>query len=128
MYSGLQPAMTPLMAIFSTLACAHLGGTAPIISWGARFVAASIALTRSSVGGMIGKPSPHPFSSKKACAAQRSSGISKRSACSAAVVIGLFLHASDAGLLASTRKNPLNVLPRRRCIPRFDVMLLLRLG
>ena len=39
MYSGLHPAMTPLMAIFSTVACAQRGGTEPITSSGLRLVA-----------------------------------------------------------------------------------------
>src|SRR4030095_1050964 len=56
-YSGKQPAMTALMAIFSIEQGAHLGGIGPITSAGSRVVAASIFSTRSIVGGTMGKPS-----------------------------------------------------------------------
>src|SRR4030095_6226306 len=100
MYSGLQPAITALMAIFSTVAWAQRGGTEPITSCPLRLVPASMASTRSSVGGMIGNPSLQPFSSTKACAAQMSSGISKRSAESAA----------DAMYVTSTQTQKVQVL------------------
>src|SRR5215467_14539084 len=56
-YSAKHPAMTALMAIFSIVAGAHLGGIGPMTSCGSRFVPASIFSTRSGVGGTIGKPS-----------------------------------------------------------------------
>src|SRR5262245_12647828 len=56
-YSGRQPAMTALMAIFSIVAGAHLGGIGPMTSCGSRFVPPSIFSTRSGVGGTIGNPS-----------------------------------------------------------------------
>ena len=82
-YCGKQPAITALIAIFSTVAGAQRGGTTPITSCGLRLTAAIIWPTRSSVGGMIGKPSVQPFSSKKALTAQRSSATSTRSDCNA---------------------------------------------
>ena len=56
-YSGKQPAMTALMAIFSMEQGAHLGGIGPITSAGSRLVAAIIFSTRAAVGGTMGKPS-----------------------------------------------------------------------
>src|SRR5688572_11211525 len=56
-YSGKQPAITALTAIFSIEHGAHLGGIGPMISCGSRLVPASIRSTRSGVGGTIGKPS-----------------------------------------------------------------------
>src|SRR5436853_6247373 len=56
-YSGRQPAITALIAIFSIVAGAHLGGMTPITSSGSRLVPSSILPTRSGVGGTIGKPS-----------------------------------------------------------------------
>ncbi len=113
--------MTPLMAIFSTVACAQRGGTAPITSSALRLVAASICATRASVGGMIGKPSDQPCSSKKACASQRSSGISIRSAANTAVAIEPPFKNSHEILIRHSREggNP-GLLPanrRQRWIP-----------
>src|SRR5712692_5067920 len=56
-YSGKQPAITALIAIFSIVAGAHLGGIGPMTSCGSRFVPPSILSTRSGVGGTIGSPS-----------------------------------------------------------------------
>src|ERR1044071_4447293 len=56
-YSGREPAMTALMAIFSIEHGAHLGGITPITSCGSRLLAASMRSTRSGVGGTIGSPS-----------------------------------------------------------------------
>src|SRR5262245_42673472 len=56
-YSAKQPAMTALIAIFSTVAGAHFGGIEPITSCGSRLVPSSILSTRSGVGGTMGKPS-----------------------------------------------------------------------
>ena len=46
---------------------------------------AALAWYTDKFGGMIGKPSDQPFSSKKTCAAQMSSGISNRSAWRSAI-------------------------------------------
>src|SRR5690348_2423744 len=56
-YSGKQPAIAALMAIFSMEHGAHLGGITPITSCGSRLVAASMRSTRSGVGGTMGSPS-----------------------------------------------------------------------
>src|SRR6266550_2257766 len=56
-YSGRQPAITALIAIFSTVAGAHSGGIEPITSCGSRLVPSSILSTRSAVGGTMGNPS-----------------------------------------------------------------------
>src|SRR5207344_691123 len=98
-YSGLQPAKTPLMAIFSTVAWAQRGGTLPITSSGLRLVPVSIFATRSSVGGITGRPSDQPLSMKYSCASQISSGTSTRSACSAAVAINFFLELIFEGIV-----------------------------
>src|SRR5215468_7117974 len=94
MYCGKQPAMTAFMAIFSTVAGAQRGGTIPITSCGLRLTAAIIWPTRSSVGGIIGKPSVQPFASKKALKAQRSSATSTRSDCSALELIAVSVQSS----------------------------------
>ena len=59
-YSGLQPAMTALIATFSTLSGARFGGSTAISSSGSRRVAASIRSTRAGVGGTTGSPSVTP--------------------------------------------------------------------
>ena len=59
-YSGLHPAITALMAIFSTVAIPRRGSTSAITSSGARPDAVTMASTRSGVGGTTGSPSPQP--------------------------------------------------------------------
>src|SRR6185436_8589471 len=63
-YSGRQPAITALIASFSTVVTRQPGGMSPSSSPGARPPAASIARTRASVGGTTGSPSDH-------CSAQK---------------------------------------------------------
>lgn len=60
MYSGRQPAMTALMAIFSTVSSTRSGGQSATMSPGARVVPVSIRRTRSRVGGTTGRPSVQP--------------------------------------------------------------------
>jgi hypothetical protein len=57
MYCGRQPAITALMAMLSTVASAHRGGTTAITSSARRPEPATIAWTRSTVGMTNGKPS-----------------------------------------------------------------------
>ena len=61
-YSGRQPAITALIATASTVALPPRGGSGPSSSAGSRRVPASIARTRSGVGGTTGSPSVHPCS------------------------------------------------------------------
>src|SRR5262249_32519042 len=61
-YSGLQPAMTALMATFSTEHSTRSGGTTATRSSGARVVPVSMRATRSGVGGTTGSPSLQPRS------------------------------------------------------------------
>ena len=61
-YSGRQPAMTALMATFSTVRSMRSGGTTATTSSGARVVPDSIRRTRASVGGTTGRPSVQPRS------------------------------------------------------------------
>src|SRR5438034_5295467 len=62
MYSGRQPAITALMAIFSTEARPKLGGTNAISSPASRPDPATMAPTRARVGGTTGSPSVTPRS------------------------------------------------------------------
>jgi hypothetical protein len=62
MYSGLQPAITALIATFSTVQDARLGGISPTTSSGLRSVPPSMRRMRSSVGGTTGRPSVQPRS------------------------------------------------------------------
>jgi hypothetical protein len=62
MYSGLQPASTALIATFSTVIGARLGGANPITSSGLREVPLSMRMMRASVGGTTGRPSDQPRS------------------------------------------------------------------
>ena len=66
-YSGLQPAMTALMATFSTVAGAMFGGTTATRSCASRVVPSSIRITRSGVGGTTGRPSVRPWSKRNSC-------------------------------------------------------------
>src|SRR5262245_44919211 len=75
-YSGKQPAMTALIAIFSTVAGAHFGGIEPITSCGSRLVPSSILSTRSAVGGTMGKPSLSFSRQNQSLAASRLSSTS----------------------------------------------------
>ena len=61
-YSGLQPAMTALTAIRSTVASPCRGGRTATTSRGSRSVKRKNSRTRSSVGGTIGSPSVQPRS------------------------------------------------------------------
>ena len=63
-YSGLQPAITALIATFSTLHSTRSGGTIATTSSAARFVPSSMASTRCGVGGTSGKPSLQPRSNR----------------------------------------------------------------
>src|SRR5215510_16479128 len=60
MYSGLQPAITALMATFSAVIETERWVMKPISSLASRPAAASMASTRSTVGGTTGSPSLHP--------------------------------------------------------------------
>ena len=59
-YSGRQPAITALSAIFSTVARPKRGATRPMSSSPARPLASTAARTRAAVGGITGKPSVTP--------------------------------------------------------------------
>src|SRR5215831_14874482 len=60
MYSGRQPAITALMATFSAVTDTDRFVMNAICCLGSRRAAASIIVTRSSVGGTTGRPSVHP--------------------------------------------------------------------
>ena len=74
--SGSAPAITALAAMASTVARPSLGTSTATISSGFRRQPASIAATRSRVGGMAGSPSPQPRSISHAWKRSRSSGAS----------------------------------------------------
>ncbi len=61
-YSGRQPAITALIATFSTVQSTRFGGIFPITSCHGRKVPPSMRKMRSSVGGTTGKPSLQPRS------------------------------------------------------------------
>ena len=67
MYSGLQPAITALIATFSTVHGALFGGIAPITSCASRLVPPSIRSTRTGVGGTTGSPSLQPREKHSSC-------------------------------------------------------------
>ena len=75
MYSGRHPAITALIAIFSTVSSTKSGGAIATTSCGWRVVPVSIRNTRSRVGGITGKPSVHP----RAYIASNSSSASENS-------------------------------------------------
>ena len=89
-YSGRQPAITALMAIFSTVASPQPGGMVATTSSGSRFTAANILSTASAVGGMIGKPSVQPFSRNKLLTASAESFTSSSSEVNLLVIIFSF--------------------------------------
>ena len=62
--SGLQPAITALMASFSSVARELRGCITPSECWGSASMAASMSRTASSVGGTTGSPSVQPCSQK----------------------------------------------------------------
>ena len=61
-YSGRQPAITAFVASFSRVASPFFGGSTATTSFAGFPYAASIAATRSWVGGTIGSPSVQPRS------------------------------------------------------------------
>ena len=61
-YSGRQPAITALIATFSTVHSTRSGGASTTTSSAARVVPASMRTTRSGVGGTRGRPSDQPRS------------------------------------------------------------------
>ena len=77
-YSGLQPAITALIAIFSTVTSTRSGGTIATTSSGARVVPVSIRSTRSSVGGTTGRPSVKPRSNIDSISSSRSASSMRR--------------------------------------------------
>ena len=86
MASGGAPAITALIATFSTVARPLRGGRSHRCSSGNRPDAATWARTRSSVGGMSGRPSPHPASVASFVNAAGSSSTSRRSLASQSIV------------------------------------------
>ena len=76
-YDGLQPAMTALIATFSTVAGARFGGTNATTSVAEREVCSSMRSTRPSVGGTTGSPSVRPSRSRNSNGS-RSSGTRTR--------------------------------------------------
>src|SRR5437867_6049059 len=60
MYSGLQPAMTAFTATFSAVMATDRCAMKATCFAGSRRAASSIALTRSGVGGITGRPSVQP--------------------------------------------------------------------
>ena len=79
-YSGRQPAITALIAIFSTVSSTKSGGATATTSCGAREVPASMRITRSGVGGTTGKPSVKPRA-KSASNSSSAAAMSIRRAC-----------------------------------------------
>ena len=79
-YSGLQPAMTALIAIFSIEQGTLSGGTLPIISAASRSLPFSIRITLKGVGGTTGRPSLQPLS-KQASMISSASANSTARAC-----------------------------------------------
>ena len=67
MYSGLQPAITALIATFSTVQDALFGGISPTTSCGSRVVPFSMRSTRTGVGGTTGRPSLQPSEKHSSC-------------------------------------------------------------
>jgi len=65
MYSGRQPAITPFTATDHMVAARLSGNRIAKTSSGSRSVKARKASTRSAVGGMIGNPSLHSFSTNR---------------------------------------------------------------
>ena len=59
MYSGRQPAITPLTAILQTVAARFSGERVPITSAGDRSANSRKRSTRGIVGGITGSPSVH---------------------------------------------------------------------
>ncbi len=77
-YSGLQPAITALIATFSTLHSTRSGGTTATISSGARVVPCSMRMTRSSVGATSGRPSLQPRANIASCSSSSSASSTRR--------------------------------------------------
>ncbi len=80
MNSGRQPAMTALIATFSTVQSARSGGTTATTSFGCRLVPESILSTRSGVGGTTGRPSVQPRSKHASISSSRSPSSIRRDA------------------------------------------------
>src|SRR5947209_7190833 len=72
MYSGLQPAITALMATFSAVTETERWAMNPTSCLPSSRAASSIAPTRSSVGGMTGRPSVHPCAKQNSIASPTS--------------------------------------------------------
>jgi hypothetical protein len=128
-YSGRQPAITALIATFSTVAGARSGGTIATTSLGSRVVPASIASTRRSVGATTGSPSVQPransasaSSSCSASAMRRDASLcaSKRTASSAAISGSTLFEPQPGPPLGQPRAKPGEageLLPSPRCQP-----------
>src|SRR3989454_6731532 len=75
MYSGLQPAITALMATFSAVTETERWAMNPTSCLPSSRAASSIAPTRSSVGGMTGRPSVHPCAKQNSMASAMSATV-----------------------------------------------------
>src|SRR5581483_6004616 len=99
--TGVAPAITALTATFSTVASAQSGGILPTTWSGGSAIPPSIARTRGSVGGTIGRPSVQPRSRKWASTASSESGSSSTS------------DARANGVTAAAPSRPCRAGPRR---------------
>ena len=129
MYSGLQPAITALMATFSTVHACSSGGTEPNTSPGRRVVPASMRNTRCGVGGTTGKPSVQPRLKHASMSSSESprvtwrdcNGESPKRNCSSSATPGsrvLDAHpARKAGKAAPRAGKPLMSCQSPRCQP-----------
>ena len=100
-YSGRQPAITALIAIFSTVASPQLGGTAAITSDGDRFVPVNILSTASSVGGMIGRPSVQPLEKYRLVTASAESATTISSEVNLLLIISLLHYCRITGQITA---------------------------
>src|SRR3989442_8982177 len=105
MYSGREPAITALTATRSTVARPLAGATRPISSSPPRPLAATVAPTRSAVGGTTGRPSVTPRANSPSIGSD-ASGVTARIVTSQASPGGLAdgPRPSDA-VAACTRKT-----------------------
>ncbi len=101
-YSGRHPAITALIATFSTVHSTNVGGTIATRSSGCRLVPVSIRATRSSVGGTMGNPSDQPRSNIASNSSSRVANSTRR----LCIVVPPNLTAKPSAKLGSTDSDP----------------------
>ena len=106
MWTGVAPAITALAATFSTVTVPSPGGMMPRTSSGGRLTALTMTATRSSVGGITGRPSLQPRSKKRRFTSSNDASTCRRLALMLALLVMTCLSSSQPRYRAGRSRRP----------------------